>query len=191
MKLGSVRDLSGLRSVLKDTSSQGPDPVYWVFGDISDDRWANLTVIASGRFKSEYPKTFGHYHGTSVNETYHLIEGEGILLLQKKHFEDGKWVPEKVDEVVLIKANPGDEILITPEWGHSWSNVGSDPLISFDDWRSGHSPSDYEDIKSLQGLAYYLIEEEGQVKAIPNPKYTDLPEPKWLSAQEFKDQYSS
>lgn len=190
MKLGSVRDLSGLRAVLKDPSSLGPDPVYWVYSEIADGRWANLTVIAPGRFTDEYPKTFGHYHGSAVNETYHLIEGEGVLLLQKKHFEGGKWIPEKVDEVILIKAKPGDEILITPEWGHSWSNLGEGPLLSFDDWRSGHSPFDYEDIKSLQGLAYYLIEENGRVKAVPNPKYVDLPEPKWLNAQEFAAQYS-
>lgn len=190
MKLGSVRDLAGLKPVLKDNEATGPDPVYWVFSEVSDERWANVTVIAPGNFNSEYPKTFGHYHGTDIDETYYLIEGEGILLLQKKHFEGDKWIPEKVDEVILIKAKPGDQILITPEWGHSWSNVGSGPLISFDDWRAGHSPSDYEDIRSLKGLAYYLVEEEGEVKAVPNPKYRDLPEPKWMTAEEFKNQYS-
>lgn len=187
MKLGSVRELAGNKPVLKDPMSSGPDPVYWVFSELTQtERWANLTIIAPGLYNGEYPKTFGHYHGTDVPETYHLIEGEGILMMQKKHLdENGNHVPEMVDEVVLIKAKAGDEILITPEWGHSWSNIGKYPLLSFDDWRSGHDPSDYETIKNLQGLAYYLVEEEGKVTPVPNSNYKNLPEPQWMTAQQF------
>ncbi len=191
MKLSSTRDLAGLKPVLKDSNSTGPDPVYWVFSDATDSKWANVTMIASGSFNGEFPKTFGHYHGVDVPEIYHLIEGQGILLLQKKHMEGETWIPEKVSEVLLIQAKPGDEILITPEWGHSWSNVGTGPLISFDDWRSGHTPGDYEKIEQLQGLAYYLISENGQVKPVPNPHYVDLPEPKFITAAEFKANYQS
>lgn len=207
MKLGSVRELEGNRPVLKDPNSSGPDPVYWVFSDLTPiesgltdlDTWANLTVIAPGLYGNEYPKTFGHYHGTNVDEIYHLISGDGILQLQSKHMENGVWIKNRVDEVLLIKVKPGEEVLITPEWGHSWSNVGIYPLLSFDNWRAGHSTADYEDIKSLQGLAYYLIEDpstgsprgdsvepgQGKVKAVPNPNYKALPEPEWLSALEF------
>ncbi len=193
MKLGSIRELEGNRPVLMDENASGPNPVYWVFSDVSRGRWANVTLITPGLYTSaalsaggEFPKTFGHYHGTKVDETYHLIEGEGVLQLQKKYIENGKWIKDRVEKVYLIKAKPGDEILITPEWGHSWSNVGEGPLISFDDWRSGHKISDYEDIKSLQGLSFYLVKEEGKIKAIKNPNYKDLPEPIWISASEFK-----
>ncbi|MBI3485386.1 hypothetical protein HY025_00415 [Candidatus Daviesbacteria bacterium] len=194
MKLGSVRDLEGNRPVLKDPDASGPDPVYWVFPEISDPSatpqddkaWANMTVIVPGRYGNEYPKTFGHYHGTNVNETYHLVEGEGVLVMQKRILKDDNIVEDQVEEVYLIKAKPGDEILITPEWGHSWSNVGKLPLISFDDWRSGHKPSDYEIIKNMQGMAYYLVDENGEVKAVANPKYENLPEAKWITAEEFK-----
>lgn len=196
MKLASVRDLASLSPVLKDFSSNNPDPVYWVFSDLEDpstratrsgQMWANMTIIVSGLYNNEYPKTFGHYHGVNVDETYHLIEGEGILQLQKKHLENGIWIPEIVDEVILIKAKPGDEVLITKEWGHSWSNVGKTPLITFDNWRSGHTPADYEDIKNLQGLAYYLINKGGgEVELVPNPNYKNLPEPLWMNAEEFR-----
>lgn len=188
MKLGSTRELSSIKSVLKDPESVGPDSVYWVFSEVSEDRWVNITVITSGNYNGEYPKTFGHYHPEdAVDETYHLIEGEGVLVLQKKHFENGEWIPEIVEEVILIKAKKGDEIIITPLWGHSWSNIGKGPLISFDDWRSGHTRADYEVVEKLQGLAYYLIEENGEIKAAPNPKYKNLPEPVWMSAEEFKN----
>lgn len=108
--------------------------------------------------------------------------------MQKRHLgQDGNAVWNMVDEVYLISAKPGDEIVISPEWGHSWSNVGKGPLISFDDWRAGHKPTDYEVMEKLQGMAYYLVEENGQPKAVPNPNYSNLPEPKWISAHEFKE----
>lgn len=187
MKLGSIRGLSGMIPVLKDSGAQGPDPVYWVFSETTESKWANLTIIVPGDYNSECPKTFGHYHGVDINETYHLIEGEGVLVMQKKFFDgSGNWIEDKVEEVYLIKANPGDEILITPVWGHSWSNVGELPIISFDDWRSGHKSSDYEVIERLQGMAYYLIKENGEIKTVPNSNYKDLPEAKWVTAAEFK-----
>lgn len=186
MKLVTQKTLADLRPVLKDPESAGPDPVYFVFMEVSPDKWANITIIQNGKIGEEYPKTFGHYHSTPVNEVYHLVEGEGVLQLMKKHMEDDKWIPEMVDKVYLIKAKPGDEIIITPEYGHSWSNTGTMPLISFDDWRSGHQPSDYENVEKLQGLPYYLIEENGEPKAIPNPTYRNLPEPIWTTAEEFK-----
>lgn len=178
VKLGSIRELAALKIVLKDSTSSGPDPVYWVFGEISEEKWANLTVITPGNYNGEFPKTFGHYHPENApDETYQLIDGQGVLIMQKKD----------LSEVYLIKAKPGDEIIITPEYGHSWSNLGKKPLISYDDWRSGHQPSDYADIARLHGMAYYLIEEGGEVKAVPNPNYKDLPEPIWVTSKEFSE----
>lgn len=194
MKLSSTRSLEELKPVLKDTNVQGADPVYWVFSEVSQDKWANTTIIIPGKLGQEYPKTFGHYHPDNApNEVYHLIEGEGILSLQKKHLENGIWIPDRVDEVYLIKARAGDEIVIKKEYGHSWSNIGKGPLISFDNWRIGHTASDYEPIERLHGMAYYLIEDpaaslnlELKVKAVANPNYKDLPQPKWITAEEFR-----
>lgn len=189
MKLSSTRQLAGMKAVLQDPDSSGPDPVYWVFPDsFMDNKWANLTVIVPGKVGNEYTKTYGHYHPEDApDETYHLIEGEGVLQLQKKHFENGVWDPSRVDEVYLIKARPGDEVVIRKEFGHSWSNIGLGPLLSFDNWTFGHTPADYEPMEKYQGLAYYLVVENGEVKAVPNPKYQNLPEPVWTTAEEFKN----
>lgn len=188
MKLGSTRELSGLKPVLKDPESLGQDPVYWVFSEVGDGKWANTTVTAPGRFNGELPKTFGHYHPADAHdEIYKLVSGDGLFLMQKKHFgEDDKWVENMVDEVVIISAQIGDEITIKPEWGHSWSNRGTTPLITFDNWTFGHTSEDYRVIEELQGMAYYLVEEDGEVKAVPNSHYQQLPEPTWITAAEFK-----
>lgn len=187
MKLGSIRTLEGLKPVLKDPNSTGPDPVYWVFYEVSTLKWANNTIIAPGKLGSEFCKTFGHYHPEDTpDEIYHVVSGEGVLQLQKKHFENGQLTPEKVEQVFLIKAKPGDEIVIKKEFGHSWSNIGETPLIQFDNWRSGHSPDDYKPIESLHGMAYYLIEDSGAVKSLANPNYVNPPQPKWITPQELE-----
>lgn len=186
MKLGTQKTLEQLKLVLKDPQSNGPDPVYWVFNDVPwKGKKGNITIWAPGKIGEEYTKTFGHYHDAQINETYNVIAGEGIFQMMKKHFEGDRWDSSKVDVVYLVKAKPGDEVLITPEFGHSWSNTGDLPLITFDNWTSGHKPSDYADIEKLHGLAYYLIEENGEPKAVPNPNYKDLPEPIWITAEEF------
>lgn len=190
MRLGSVRDLIGIAPVLMDPEAKGPDPVYFVFNGISDQaggdgKWTNMTVMAAGKLGEEYPKTFGHYHGSKNLETYRVLSGEGILQLQKKFYDQKMWVTEKCSEVWLIKAKAGDELTIDPEFGHNWSNTSNLPLVLIDNWTMGHDPSDYVMIERLQGMAYYLINEEGEVKAKPNPKYKDLPEAKWVDADEF------
>lgn len=192
MKLASARDLEKQRDVLRDPTANGADPVYWVFNEVSQNDWANVTITPSGLYNSEYPKTYGHYHTeTAPDETYYVIEGEGVLQLQRKHIENGEIVAEKVDEVFLVKAKAGDTIVIKNDMGHSWSNIGKTPLITYDNWRSGHTPSEYTPMQKMHGLAYYLVEENGEVRAHANPNYIDLPEPKWVSASEFSTQQDS
>lgn len=193
MNLSSTHPLEALKTVLQNPDNYGPDPVYYVFSNISKEKWANLTVIAPGFFSrdlvptsGELPKTHGHYHTKQVNETYHIVDGNGILLLQKKHIEKDKWIPEIVDQVVLINSSAGDEILIKPEWGHSWSNAGVTPFLSYDNWREGHQITDYQAVEKLQGMAYYLIVENNRLKLIPNPNYKNLPPPIWMDVLSWK-----
>lgn len=184
MQLASSRSLTSLRPSLQDPNSAGPDPVYQVF-TLDDPKWANQTEIATGRIGQEYPKTFGHYHGKAIEETYQVVSGQGIFLLQSKFFDGGQWIEDRVGEVILIKAEPGDQIIITPEWGHSWSNIGGQKLVTRDNWRAGHSPTDYDVMTRLHGMAYYLVDENGDPTPVPNPHYQDLPQPIWLTASKF------
>lgn len=198
MKLGSIRTFQELRPVLGDHESFGPDPMYWVFSEVSQE-WANVTIIAPGRIspasdggQAEYPKTFGHYHPDNAEvEIYEVLAGEGVLVLQKKHLENGLIMEDIVDEVVLIKVKAGDRMKITPEWGHSWSNISSEPLITHDNWVWGHSPSDYQPIEKMHGMAYYLVEEGREVKTVANPNYMDLPKPKWVNASDLVSKFTS
>jgi oxalate decarboxylase/phosphoglucose isomerase-like protein (cupin superfamily) len=186
VEIKSTRVLKEMRDVLFTPSATGSNEVYWVFSDFNNKTWKNMTITTPGLYGKEFPKTYGHYHTTTdKTETYKLISGNGIFLLQKKHSENGVLIPYIVEEVILIGCDTGDEVTIKKEYGHSWSNVGDTPLITFDDWNWGHSPNDYEPIKQQHGMAYYIVSEQRELQLIQNPNYKNLPAPKWMTAKEF------
>jgi oxalate decarboxylase/phosphoglucose isomerase-like protein (cupin superfamily) len=189
MRLEWLRSKTEIKDVLLEPKANGPEIAYWIFSHLSQDikqdkKWENMTVLAPGTYGKEFTKTFGHYHTHHILETYKLVAGEGIFILQKKHKDN----PENVEEVYMVKLSPKDEITIPYEFGHSWSNVGNTPLITFDDWDAGHVPTDYEAIKRLKGMCFYVVN-DGGVKFIPNPRYKKHPEPKVVTAKEFQRLY--
>lgn len=173
MKLSFARSLKEMRPVLKDPNASGPDPVYEVYTNLNNS-WVNQTIIHYGLYGQEYPKTFGHHHSVSHPEIYQVFSGEGILLLGSD------------EEFKLIKATTGDRLAIPPQYSHAWVNTGKTDLVLLDDWTTPHVASEYQPIAEKHGLAYYLVEENGQPKTVPNPRYQNHPEPQWLTAEEFK-----
>jgi hypothetical protein len=109
MRLEWLRQKSELKDVLIEPRAGGPEIAYWIFSGLSKADWYDMTIIAAGQYGKEYVKTFGHYHTPQVLETYKLISGEGVFVLQKKHFEKGKWIPEMVDEVYMVKPAVNEE----------------------------------------------------------------------------------
>lgn len=190
MKVLSVRDFEGIKPTLLDPNSQGISPVYQVYNELNDPKWTNRTEIYPGRLGTEFSKTFGHYHSAPNLETYRVVSGTGVLVLQKKHLENGVIVPQVVEEVLLVRAVSGDELVISPEWGHSWSNINQEALVLLDDWKTGHSPTDYEIEEHLHGMAYYLVDEGGQVKERVNTNYKEVPLAKWMTVEEYNKRFS-
>ena len=187
MKLNWPRPKSQLKDVLYNQNADGPETAYWVFSELNQtktDKWRDMTVVAPGLYGKEYCKTYGHYNLANTTEIYNLVSGEGVMLMQKKHIENGVWIPEMVDEFFLVNLSLGDELIIASEYAHSLSNLGSKPLITFDDWQYGHTEADYKEIKALQGMAFYLLNENG-LKIVPNPRYKNLPTPKIVTVKEF------
>jgi oxalate decarboxylase/phosphoglucose isomerase-like protein (cupin superfamily) len=191
MILKSERKHESLREVLFDKVSIGPSSSYWVFSEIGDKLWENLTVLSPGRYGIEFNKTYGHYHSSS-NETeiYKLLSGQGIFLLQKKFLSGTEWIKNKVSEVIFIQAEAGDEIKVPHDFAHSWTNIGTTPLVLLDNWKWGHTEEDYSPIKTLGGMSYYFTAQKNDLKFMVNKMYAYVPTPKWVTAKEFaKDNY--
>ena len=158
MILKSQRTINELSEVLTNPDFKNEHPAYWVFSKLKFEEWVNMTILAPTIINGEFNKTYGHYHTTTrEDEIYKVVSGTGLFMLQKKHFANGTWIENMVDEIYLINAKPGDEIVVKTDFGHSWSNIGKSPLITYDNWDFGHSPNDYTPIKKLKGMAYYLL----------------------------------
>lgn len=188
MRLDWLRSKKELNDVLQTPKAPGPDIAYWIFGDLTEEKWANMTIVTPGRYGKEFPKTYGHYHSKDMLEIYRLTAGNGILLLQKKYYSKGKYIPNIIKEAYLVKFDIGDELIIPPDFGHSWTNVGDTPLITFDDWRAGHTGTDYELIKRFHGMCFYIVDDNG-IKFVANPNYKKHPDPKVITAKQFKKLY--
>lgn len=182
-----------MKEVLLHPDASGPQIHYYMIRGGVDK--TNITVWETGTVGGEYIKTYGHYHVGKIDETYHVIEGEGVILLQKrKEDKDGNPIDDKIESFYAVKVGPSDSVFIPSGTGHLAANIEKTWFVTYDDSPvnfeeadpvslPGHA--DYEPIKKLRGFAYYLIEENGRPTLVKNPNYKTVPEPEWLTPEEY------
>lgn len=173
-----------MQEVLMDANASGPDIHYYMIRGGSEKK--NITVWESGTVGGEYIKTFGHYHVDDFIETYTILEGEGILLLQeRKKNPDGSFVDDEVVSVKAIFVKPGSVVPIPNRVGHLMVNTGESWLISSDDSpvnlgqvaeAAWPKHADYEPVRKMHGFAYYIVNKNGQPAFVKNENYKNIPE---------------
>ncbi len=188
LKLFATRDHEKMKEVLLHPDASGPEIHYYMIrGGINK---GNITVWETGTVGGEYIKTYGHYHVGEIFETYYVLDGKGVVLLQTRKMDSD-------DEIVsfyAIKVKPGDKVFIPSGTGHLAANTGDTWFVTADDSPvnfeekdpvslPGHA--DYEPVKKLRGFAYYLIEKNGKPILVKNPNYKVVPESKWLTPEEY------
>jgi len=175
-----------MKEVLMDPQVSGPEVHYYMIRGGKDK--TNITVWESGTIgeAKEYIKTYGHYHVGNISETYTVLQGAGILLLQKRKVGgDGQPIDNEIESFEALSVKAGDKIFIEPEIGHLMVNVGKTWLVTSDDspvypddvdpvGLPGHA--DYEVVKKLGGFAYFVVEKDDVPTLVKNPKYKSVPE---------------
>ena len=167
-----------MREVLLDPDAAGPAVHYYMIRGGSEK--GNITVWESGLVGREYIKTYGHYHVDALPETYWVLSGEGIALLQKRA-RDGN-DPAHLDAFKVVSVSAGDRLDIPAGWGHLVVNTGKTFLVTKDDspvagvGDSASMPqhADYEPVKAMHGFAYYVVEHDGKPALIKNERYSDV-----------------
>ncbi len=177
-----------------DEEAPGPEIHYYMIRGGSEK--TNITVWQSGRVGDEYIKAYGHYHVGNITETYKILQGVGILLLQKrKADENGKPINDEIETFHAIRMKSGDELFIPSNIGHSLVNVGSvwlatsdDSPVNFGDADPVSLPghADYESVKVMKGFAYYVVEKNGAPVLIPNSNYKSMPPAEIISLEEYR-----
>lgn len=127
----------------------------------------NITILPEYHLGKEYPKTYGHFHQPDGEETYKVLLGEAGSLLQKG--------VDPVEKIKLVKLKKDDSFTVPKGYAHTLINLGKGPVATLDDHDPAKFENDYAPIKEKHGFAYYLMEEGGKLKAVPNPNYKKVP----------------
>lgn len=189
----AARTYEKMQDVLMDPKAPGSQIQYHMVRGGSDQR--NITIWEPGLVGNEYIKTYGHYHVGKLDETYWIIFGEGIVLLQKRAKDtQGNYLDDEIEEAYAVHVKPGDALFIPSEWGHLVANISKtyfvtadDSPVNFDEVNPVAFPghADYEAVKRMQGFCYYIVEENGQPTLVKNTKYKKIPEIKIIEASEY------
>lgn len=166
-----------MKTVLMDPNAPAPATHYYMIRGGVDQK--NITVWEPGTVGGEYIKSFGHYHIGDLKETYWVLYGQGIVLLQKVDASD----PAIVEEFKAIPVKAGDSVHIEAGWGHLVCNTGSTYLVTADDSPvdftdadpaslPGHA--DYSAVEQMHGFAYYVIDNSGQPALVKNSNYQEV-----------------
>lgn len=178
----ATRTHEAMRPVLMNPDADGPAVHYYMIRGGSQQR--NVTVWEPGTVGGEYIKTFGHYHVGKLDETYWVLYGEGIVLLEKLATDsNGKMVYDQVVEFKVIPVKAGDSVFIPAGYGHAAINIGSTYFVTADDspvdfgevdpsGKPGHA--DYSLVEKTKGFAYYVVEREGRPALVKNHNYTSV-----------------
>lgn len=179
LKHYAARTHEKMREVLMNPAGAGPAFHYYMIRGGVDQK--NITVWEPGTISGEYIKTYGHYHVGELSETYEIIYGQGVALLQKlAEAENGKMIADAVSEFKAILVKAGQTIFMPSKVGHLLANIGKTYLVTADDSPvdfadldpasfPGHA--DYELVKKMRGFAYYVVEHNGQAALKKNPLY--------------------
>ena len=173
-----------MKEVLMHPEIAGPEVHYYMIRGGKDK--TNITVWETGKVGNEYIKTYGHYHVGDISETYHIIQGTGILLLQERKIgADGKPIDDEIESFKAISVKAGDKMFINPSVGHLMVNTGSIWLVTSDDspvYSTDVDPvslpghADYAAVQKMGGFAYFVVEKDGFPALVKNPKYKTVPE---------------
>jgi glucose-6-phosphate isomerase len=189
----SPRTYEKMKDVLMDPSAPGSEVQYHMVRGGSNQR--NITIWEPGKIGGEYIKTYGHYHVGDLDETYWVIFGEGIALLQKRAEDaSGNPIDNEIAEAYAVFVKPGDHLFIPSSWGHLVVNISDtyfvtadDSPVNFDEENPVTFPghADYEAVKKMRGFCYYIVEKDGKPTLVKNPKYKKIPQIQIIKVNEY------
>ncbi len=178
----AARTHDKMREVLMDPDASGPAIHYYMIRGGTDQR--NVTIWEPGTASGEYIKTYGHYHVGKLDETYWILLGQGIAILQKLATDaSGNMIPDVVEDLKIIPVSAGDSVYMPEGYGHLVVNTGSTYLVTADnspvdfeekDPASLPGHADYQLVKQVHGFAYYIVDHQGKPALVKNPLYKEI-----------------
>jgi glucose-6-phosphate isomerase len=158
--MGSVfYDKEWLKTTDKDTE------LYYMYRGLkeTDCLRYDITVIFPIMLGCEFNKTKGHTHTNECGETYIVLEGEAIFLLQK---ENG----DTIEDVYAVKAKQGEICVVPRFYSHIIINP-TDKILKTANWVDKKMENSYEGIQKRNGACYFYTTQDW----IDNKNYKNIP----------------
>jgi len=187
--LYGVRTDEQIRRVLRDPDAPLPKIVYWMMRDtgLQSDPYLkqshglhyDISYFIPAMFGCEHLKTSGHYHtaspdGPAYPEVYGVLSGKAIYLLQKVNSIEAPLDEVVVVDCIVVEGNPGDKVIMPPDYGHVTINPLPEPMVMAN-WVSSRFKSQYGAVEQARGFAYYRVEGDGGPIWVRNPRYKTAP----------------
>jgi oxalate decarboxylase/phosphoglucose isomerase-like protein (cupin superfamily) len=143
-----------------------------------------LTAMAGRPIGWEAAKTAGHVHvrpagsATGYPEIVEVLHGEAGFLIQDLTAGPSGPVSE---HAWLVRARPGDWVILPPELAHVTIDLGAGPLV-FSDVIDRRATGVYSGVADARGFAWY-VGADGGLRA--NPRYERHPAVIEVSAQDW------
>lgn len=170
-----IRYLKDMKEVVYDKEWLETAPedleLYYIYRRVKkkDGMRYDITIIPPRMLGQEFVKTKGHHH--SCKETYNVLEGEAIFLLQKTK-------GNIVENVYAVKTRKGGAVIIPPDFDHLVINPSNQEL-KIDNWMSKDCENIYDYLEKMKGACYFYIKDPSTklgVNWIKNKNYKQVPE---------------
>lgn len=155
------RTRTELKEVLMDPQAPGVNEPYFVVRGAG----GNVTILTPGKNGNEFNKTYGHFHNFQGVEVYHVVYGQGVLLMQRNDEQS------EAKEVRVTSLRGGMVVEVPSGYGHCLVNIGKTYLITVDNSPNDPKADNYKPVKEKHGFAYYIVDKKGEVGFEPNPNY--------------------
>ena len=182
--LTEKRQLEDVRQTLRDYHSKGPEILYAIAMDTGKQEHQKdlenrnllygICIYASGQIGVEPIRSQGHIHAISPScnystpEMYEILQGEAYIFMQK-----GAGSETTKAYAVLCKA--GEKIIVPPGYAHYTVNANPHLPMVFGAWCVRDYGFDYDEVRSMGGLAYFpIISETRGITFEPNKMYGDI-----------------
>ncbi|HQK63803.1 MAG TPA: glucose-6-phosphate isomerase family protein [Candidatus Staskawiczbacteria bacterium] len=166
-----IRKLNEMKSVAFDKewiNNADNSDMYYMYRGVqeNDGLRYDITTIPAIMLGQEFNKTKGHIHVGRWQETYTVLEGQAIYLMQK--FDD----MGNVADVYAVETKKGQSIVIPSFYGHTTINPSSTEELKMANWSSPDCKSDYSLYEKFGGACYFYTR-QGWIK---NGNYKSVPE---------------
>jgi len=175
------RHLDDIRRSLADPKCTGPDPVYSIVMDVGRREHRDqlerrmllfgVVAFAAGRLGDEPVRSQGHIHaiaphcGWSTPELFEIWEGRAIIYAQERASDDP-------GRCVAVTANPGEKVVVPPEWAHCVINADPENRMTFGAWCDRRYGFVYDEVRAHGGLAWFpILDARQNIRWERNPRY--------------------